>query len=90
MTTDFGNDEFKINFFDLNIICIAQDFEKFQTTINNIHFVVIELPDANKDVLVGKRNVNFLSLGNNPRLKSNFYSASMASIIGLIKRSVRV
>ena len=48
---------------DTNILCIAQDFDTFQSAINKIHTAVMELQDANKDVLVGKRNVNCLSCG---------------------------
>ena len=61
VTADHGNHEFKINTLDQNIVCIAADFETFQAAINKIHSAVVELQDANKDVLLGKRNVNCLS-----------------------------
>ena len=48
---------------DKNIVAIAQDFETFQTAINKMHSVVIELQEVNKDVIVGKRNLNCLSCG---------------------------
>ena len=60
---DFSNHEFKISTLDKNIVAIAQDFETFQTAINKMHAVLIDLQEANKDVLVGKRNVNCLSCG---------------------------
>ena len=44
-------------------MAIAQDFETFQTAINKMHAVVIELQEVNKDVIVGKRNLNCLSCG---------------------------
>lgn len=60
---DFQNHEFKISTLDKNIVAIAQDFETFQSAINRMHSVVLEIQEANKDVLVGKRNVNCLSCG---------------------------
>ena len=60
---DFSNHEFKIKTLDKNIVAIATDFETFQQAINRMHNVVIELQEANKDVLVGKRNLNCLSCG---------------------------
>lgn len=61
--SDFANHEFKISTLDKNIVAIASDFETFQTAINRMHSVVLEIQEANKDVLVGKRNVNCLSCG---------------------------
>ena len=60
---DFQNHEFKIGTLDKNIVAIASDFETFQQAINRMHAVVLELQEANKDVLVGKRNLNCLSCG---------------------------
>lgn len=60
---DFQNHEFKIGTLDKNIVAIASDFETFQQAINRMHTVVLELQEANKDVLVGKRNLNCLSCG---------------------------
>ena len=60
---DFQNHEFKISTLDKNIVAIATDFETFQQAINKMHLVIIELQEANKDVLVGKRNYNCLSCG---------------------------
>ena len=60
---DFQNHEFKIGTLDKNIVAIATDFETFQQAINRMHAVVLELQEANKDVLVGKRNLNCLSCG---------------------------
>ena len=64
MSNDFNNHEFKIAMLDKNIIAIASDFETFQNAINRMNSVVLELQDINKDVLVGKRNLNCLSCGN--------------------------
>ena len=61
--SNFQNHEFKISTLDKNIVAIAQDFETFQTAINKMHSVVIELQEVNKDVIVGKRNLNCLSCG---------------------------
>lgn len=61
---DFNNHEFKIAMLDKNIIAIAADFETFQNAINRMNSVVMELQDLNKDVLIGKRNLNCLSCGN--------------------------
>ena len=63
IANDFSNHEFKISTLDKNIVAIASDFETFQQAINRMHSVVLELQEANKDVLVGKRNVNCLSCG---------------------------
>ena len=63
VANDFNNHEFKISTLDANLIAIAQDFETFQAAINRMHSVMIELQEANKDVLLGKRNVNCLSCG---------------------------
>ena len=60
---DFQNHEFKIGTLDKNIVAIASDFETFQQAINRMHTVMLELQEANKDVLVGKRNLNCLSCG---------------------------
>ena len=64
VSNDFNNHEFKIAMLDKNIIAIASDFETFQNAINRMNSVVLELQDINKDVLVGKRNLNCLSCGN--------------------------
>ena len=63
VANDFNNHEFKIGTLDSNLIAIAKDFETFQQAINRMHHVMIELQEANKDVLLGKRNVNCLSCG---------------------------
>ena len=63
MANDFNNHEFKISTLDSNLIAIAKDFETFQQAINRMHAVMVELQEANKDVLLGKRNVNCLSCG---------------------------
>ena len=63
VSNDFNNHEFKIAMLDKNIIAIASDFETFQNAINRMNSVVLELQDINKDVLVGKRNLNCLSCG---------------------------
>ena len=44
-------------------MAIVADFETFQAAVNRIHAVMLELQEANKDVLVGKRNLNCLSCG---------------------------
>ena len=61
--SDLENHEFKIGTLDRNLICIANDFETFQQAINKMHVSVIELQEANKDVLIGKRKLNCLSCG---------------------------
>ena len=48
---------------DKNIVAIATDFETFQTAINRMHAVMLELQEASKEVMLGKRNLNCLSCG---------------------------
>ena len=60
---DFGNHEFKITTLDRNIIRMATDFETFQQAFNKMHSAVLELQEANRDVLLGKRTTNCLSCG---------------------------
>ena len=57
-------------------MAIATDFETFQQAINRMHSIVIELQEANKDVLVGKRNFNCLSCG----IKDNASQAAAPTI----------
>ena len=45
------------------MVAIASDFETFQTAINRMHGVMIELQEASKEVMLGKRNLNCLSCG---------------------------
>ncbi len=63
MRNDFGNHEFKISTLDRNIVRMATDFETFQMAFNKIHTAVMELQEANRDVLLGKRTTNCLSCG---------------------------
>ena len=63
VTDDYQNHEFKIQALDRNIVAIAHDFETFQVAINKMHHTMTEIQDANKDVLIGKRNTNCLSCG---------------------------
>ena len=63
MRNDFGNHEFKIGTLDRNIIRMASDFETFQLAFNKLHSAIVELQDANRDVLLGKRTTNCLSCG---------------------------
>lgn len=60
---DFSNHEFKIATLDRNIIRMASDFETFQLAINKLHSSIMELQEANRDVLLGKRTNNCLSCG---------------------------
>ena len=60
---DFNNHEFKIGTLDRNLIRMASDFETFQTAINKLHYAIMELQEANKDVLLGKKTINCLSCG---------------------------
>ena len=57
----FSSQEGKIATLDKNIVAIASDFETFQSAINRMHGVMIELQEANKEVMLGKRNLNCLS-----------------------------
>jgi len=61
--SDFSNHEFKISTLDRNIIRIAADFETFQHAFNKLHGAILELQEANRDVLLGKRTTNCLSCG---------------------------
>jgi hypothetical protein len=61
--SDFSNHEFKISTLDRNIIRIAADFETFQHAFNKLHSAILELQEANRDVLLGKRTTNCLSCG---------------------------
>ena len=61
--SDFSNHEFKIGTLDRNIIRMAADFETFQMAFNKLHAAIVELQDANRDVLLGKRTTNCLSCG---------------------------
>lgn len=61
--SDFSNHEFKISTLDRNIIRIAADFESFQHAFNKLHSAILELQEANRDVLLGKRTTNCLSCG---------------------------
>jgi hypothetical protein len=63
VNADLENHEFKIGALDRNLVCIANDFETFQSAINKMHVSLVELQDANKDVLLGKRKLNCLSCG---------------------------
>ena len=60
---DFSNHEFKIGTLDRNIIRMAGDFDTFQMALHKMHQVLLELQDANRDVLLGKRPNNCLSCG---------------------------
>lgn len=60
---DFSNHEFKICTLDRNIVKIATDIQTFQTAINQLHKFIIELQEANRDVLFGKKSINCLSCG---------------------------
>ena len=60
---DFSNHEFKIGTLDRNIIRMAGDFDTFQMALHKMHQVVLELQEANRDVLLGKRPNNCLSCG---------------------------
>jgi hypothetical protein len=63
VSNDFSNHEFKISTLDRNFIRIAADFETIQLAINKLHQAIVELQDANRDVLLGKRTTNCLSCG---------------------------
>ena len=60
---DFSNHEFKISTLDRNIIRMAADFETFQLAFNRLHSAIVELQEANRDVLIGKKVSNCLSCG---------------------------
>ena len=63
MRNDFSNHEFKIGTLDRNLIRLASDFETLSTAINRLHYGLVELQEANRDVLIGKRTTNCLSCG---------------------------
>lgn len=42
---------------------MAADFETFQLAFNKLHQATVELQEANRDVLLGKRTTNCLSCG---------------------------
>lgn len=48
---------------DKNVLAIAKDFKTFQDAVNRVNETILELQEANKDVLIGKRNLNCLSCG---------------------------
>jgi hypothetical protein len=58
---EIQNHEYKISTLDRNIIRMATDFETFQIAINKLHYGIVELQEANRDVLIGKRSINCLS-----------------------------
>ena len=45
------------------MLSIVADLRKFQSTFNIMYTSIVELQDANKDVLLGKRQLNCLSCG---------------------------
>jgi len=51
----------KITTLDTNFLLLAKDFETFQKVLNKMHQSIVELQEINKDVLLGKKNVNCLS-----------------------------
>lgn len=63
VASNLNNHEFKIGTLDRNIIRMAADFETLQLAINKMHQAIVELQDANRDVLLGKRTTNCLSCG---------------------------
>lgn len=42
---------------------MAADFETFQVAINKMHAAIVDLQEANRDVLLGKKTTNCLSCG---------------------------
>jgi hypothetical protein len=63
VSSNLNNHEFKISTLDRNIIRMAADFETLQLALNKMHQAIVELQDANRDVLLGKRTTNCLSCG---------------------------
>jgi hypothetical protein len=63
VSNNLNNHEFKISTLDRNIIRMAADFETLQLALNKMHQAIVELQDANRDVLLGKRTTNCLSCG---------------------------
>lgn len=63
VNSKLGSHESKLKIVNQNIECIAKDFETFQSAINKMYGVMIELQEANKDVLLGKRKFDCLSCG---------------------------
>ena len=51
----------KINMLDDNFLLLAKDLDTFQRVVNKMNKNILELQDCNKDVLLGKKNVNCLS-----------------------------
>ena len=45
------------------MIRLATDFETFTMALNKLHSALVDLQDANRDVLLGKRSTNCLSCG---------------------------
>jgi len=45
------------------MLSIVADLRRFQSTVNIMYTSIAELQDANKDVLLGKRQLNCLSCG---------------------------
>ena len=68
--SDLGNHNFKIQTLDQNIMAIAGDMESFQSAVNKMNVALLELQEANKDVLVGKKSFNCLSCGKDDGLPS--------------------
>ena len=63
MAASFQVQDVRIATIDKNLVAIASDFETFQLAINRMHGVMIELQEASKEVMLGKRNLNCLSCG---------------------------
>ena len=61
MQSNFELVDMKITTLDTNFMLLAQDFETFQKVMNKMHSNITELQEVNKDVLLGKKNVNCLS-----------------------------
>lgn len=64
VNSDLKNHEFKIGILDTNVMRMAADQEVFQKAMNKMNLSVIELYEANGDVLLGTRKLNCLSCGN--------------------------
>ena len=60
---NFNAHEYKLCAFENTIVKLATDFEIFSDALNKLRQYINEIRDGQKEVLVGKRNMNCLSCG---------------------------
>jgi len=68
--SDLANHEFKISTLDSNVLSLADDLNSLTGVLTKMKAGLLDLQEANKDVLLGKKTFNCLSCGTNDGLPS--------------------